>query len=222
MTRIVWITPLLVSSMAIAQAVGGGGVPGAGSSATLPTATAAGQVLTSTAAGTTYTAQVPAMVLIQKQTLATGASSVTFSSIPQTYTHLKLLTSTVTSVGSGVVPIDLTFNGDSGVHYFYNIITNSFGTSVTGNSNSATETTFAIMGDAGDNNPSAASNEITVMNYTGTSFGKTMIGECSSTTQGVYHTAGIWAQTAAVSSITLSLGTGTFSTGSVFSLYGIN
>lgn len=183
-----------MAPVALGQGTGGGGVPGSGGGA---------------------------MVLIQKQTLASGASSVTFSSIPQTYTNLKLLTSTVTSVGSGVAPIDLTFNGDSGVHYFYNIITNAFGTSVTGNSNNATETTFAIMGDAGDTNASASANEITVMNYSGSTFGKAMTGVCSSTTQGVYRTAGLWVQTAAVTSVTLSLGTGTFSTGSVFSLYGM-
>lgn len=50
---------LCLASSAFGQAVGGGGVPGAGGSATLPTAAGIGYPLKSTAAGTTYAALSP-------------------------------------------------------------------------------------------------------------------------------------------------------------------
>lgn len=58
MIRKIVIAALCLASAAFGQAVGGNGVPGGpGSSATLPTATAAGQLLNSTGAGTAYAAQ---------------------------------------------------------------------------------------------------------------------------------------------------------------------
>lgn len=167
----------------------------------------------------TYPASSGGLTLIQSQTLSTSAASVTFSGIPQTFSHLKLIINSVTSVTSAAAPIELTINGDSGAHYFYNVITNSFGTNPTAVSTSSAA--FAVMGDAGDNNASAAGNEITIMGYSGSTFGKAMTGVCSSTTLGVYTTAGLWTQTAPVTSVTLTLGSGTFTAGSTFSLYGM-
>lgn len=61
MIRKVVIAALCLASAAFGQAVGGGGVPGAGGGGgSLPAATAAGQVPTATGAGTTYTAQAAA------------------------------------------------------------------------------------------------------------------------------------------------------------------
>ena len=167
----------------------------------------------------TYPQSAGGLTLIQKQTLASAVASVTFSGIPQTFTHLKLVISSVTSVSAASAPLEVTLNGDSGAHYFYNFITNIFGTSIS--AGSVSSAAFAIMGDAGDNNASAAANEITIMGYAGSTFGKAMTGVCSSTTQGVFSSAGLWTQTAAVTSVTLALGSGTFTAGSIFSLYGM-
>lgn len=58
MKQIAWALLLAASTVMLGQQTGGGGgVPGAGGSATLPTATAAGQDLRATGAGTTYVAK---------------------------------------------------------------------------------------------------------------------------------------------------------------------
>jgi hypothetical protein len=66
--------------------------------------------------------------LIEAKTLTSTTPSVTFSTIPQTYTDLKVLLSCRSSGADGSVNSRLTFNGQTGAYYeslFYAIMNNA-------------------------------------------------------------------------------------------------
>jgi hypothetical protein len=187
--------------------------------ATFPTATAAGQVLTSTAAGTNYTAQtpiVPALQLIQEQTLASPAASITFSGIPGTFTNLKLIASLINAANNQNVSV--AFNGDDTAgHYASTLTVNTNGTvggSSIGGSNGAV---LFLSGQT-----VVAANECTILLYTSAGF-KNVVGSSFNPANSVAQTSGgIYNQAGAVTSITLVNGDASnFAAGTVVSLYGI-
>jgi hypothetical protein len=60
--------------------------------------------------------------LIESQVLGSSAASVTFSSIPATYTDLVLKVSVRSNRAAGFDNIDIRFNGDSASNYSRTII----------------------------------------------------------------------------------------------------
>lgn len=161
-----------------------------------------------------------------------STTNVTFSSIPQTYSTLKLLI-VAASANSSSENIVVQFNGDTGSHYVYimpySFVNNgsssgsiqSIGTSVTG------EDVSAWLGFATGTNTSnwAGYQETVFPFYASTTFYKQF-----STTAGHYNGTGIaykavngfWESTSAVSSMVLKLQSGLhFMAGSQFILYGI-
>lgn len=152
-------------------------------------------------------------------------SVVTFSVIPGTFNHLKLVFMGVGDSTWQSVP--LTVNGDTGSHYA------DEGYFVTG--------TGAITGLSAVSQTSckglylAASGAVTGSAefdfpfYAQTSFGKTIVQEMmsypsvsSATNNGALHSTCLWNQTSAITSITSTVGSGHFAAGSMFTLYGIN
>lgn len=158
------------------------------------------------------------VTLISSQALSVNTSSVTFSSIPQTYTHLKLvIASKTTGTSNGASVIGITFNGDTGTNYIQNLIFNTTGTlpGAVGN----TGVTSAYVGDGGTTTVTATT-ESTIAGYTG-SLAKSCTGT-SFSSLGAMLACGGWSGTAAITSITLTpTGSFQFTSGSVFSLYGI-
>jgi hypothetical protein len=164
------------------------------------------------------------MQLIAKQTVgAGGASSVTFSNIPQTYTDLKLVISGRSSASAGYAAHKLTFNGTA-----FN--TNWSAKGLYGNGASAASENWTssdfVWSDAATATASTfASNEIYIPNYTSSnnkSLSADMVTENNGTTAIAYMLAGLWSNTAAISSITLTTASGTYSEFSTFYLYGIS
>jgi len=157
-------------------------------------------------------------VLLEKITVgAAGASSVTFSGIPQTgYTDLVVKIS-----GRASNPyIDMTFNG-SGTSW-----TNRY---LYGNGSSAgsgTQAKFLGIESSTSNTASTfGSGEIYIPNYTSSnykSFSAESVQETNASSAEMYMTAGLWSNTAAITSIEIyPESSGTWSQYSTFYLYGV-
>lgn len=159
--------------------------------------------------------------IIEVKTLSTSTASITFSSIPQTYTDLKLVMSvrdTVTGTGNAWQAFDIYFNGSN---------TGISGKVVYGTGASAASTNAAYgQGNEGSTTASTfSSNEVYIPNYTSAnykSYSVEQVTENNATSALIYPFAGLWSSASAITSITCSsLGTA-FATNSTFYLYGIN
>jgi hypothetical protein len=157
-------------------------------------------------------------VAIATTTLGSAASTITFNSIPSTYTDFRLVL-----VAKGTTPEDvfIQFNGDTATNYSRTLIrgNGSAAASVRETSqarivlgiNSLDTTYFSII-------------TADVFSYTG-STNKTLLSEFSQDVNSggmVGRTVGLWRNTAAITSLTLSLtGTTTYAAGTTATLYGI-
>lgn len=167
------------------------------------------------AAGATYEP-------IATTTLGTAAADITFSSIPATYTDLKLILASGSSGGSGSpVYIGIQFNGDTATNYGM-VRLYSDGTSA--GSVLAANLARAQIGigkDQGTINTLLVSN---IFSYAGSTF-KTAFTESSANTNGggnAERFANTWRSTAAITSIKVFYVAGTnLIAGSTATLYGI-
>ena len=165
--------------------------------------------------------------LISSQTLASSAASVTFSSIPTTYTDLVLKVS-ARSDGSVVVQdsLWLTFNGASLGYSTTELRGNgsSASSSYSSNSTYLRGTNAATANGAITN--SFGSAEIYIPSYTATQskpvsvFG---VAETNATSAGMGATAGLSNITVAITTIAIAMSSGSnWLTNSSFYLYGIS
>ncbi len=169
--------------------------------------------------------------LIASNTLSSAAASVTFSSIPATYTDLVVRISARSDrSGSNVDVIFFRFNGISTTVYSDTAINGTGAVADNGRSTNATTMFnsgyFAIPA-ATSTSSTFSSMEIYIPSY-GVSQNKPLSGfsvsENNSASSGAFITAdaGLWRSTATISSIEFSLNTGpNFVSGSSFFLYGI-
>jgi hypothetical protein len=148
---------------------------------------------------------------IETETLGTTESSVTFSSIPGTYTDLVL-------VFAGTVGIldnnNVTFNGDTGSNYSV--------TRLVGNGSTASSSRGSNLNaiQCGEIATSQSNDIIQIQNYSNSTTYKTLIHRSNNTSQFLKASVGLWRNTAAITSITITNG-GTYQIGSTFTLYGI-
>jgi hypothetical protein len=165
--------------------------------------------------------------LISTQTLASTAASVTFSSIPGTYTDLYLVMSARTDIGGNPsANIFLNFNGDVATNYSYRIL---YGTGSAAASASGTSAALISLYQSQDGSGATASTFgnalVTIPNYAG-STAKTLssdgVTENNATAANQTLIAGSWTGTAAITSIALTqVASANFVAGSIFSLYGL-
>lgn len=161
----------------------------------------------------------PTEELIAKTTLASAAASYTFSSIPNNYTDLILVSSNVTC--SGTYTLCARLNGDTGSNYSW---TTLFGNGTSALSYRTTAETRGLCFGAYVNGMSAtvpATSIAHIMNYSSTSIYKTSISRYSGTADGVESEVSLWRSTAAINSVEIRATTGNLLTGSTFSLYGV-
>jgi hypothetical protein len=155
-------------------------------------------------AGNTYEA-------IATQTLGSTTTSVTFSSISGSYTDLIL-------VFSGAVGTldnnNVTFNGDTGSNYS---VTRLLGSGSAASSSRGSNLSAIQCGEIAT---SESNDIIQIQNYSNSTTNKTLIHRSNNTSQFVKASVGMWRNTAAITSITITNG-GTYQIGSTFSLYGI-
>lgn len=157
------------------------------------------------AAGSTYTP-------IATQTLGSTASTITFSSIPSTYTDLVLvMIGGLTAAGS----IQIQYNGDTGSNYSY---TNIYGYGTGYGSGRGSSLTKAEIGGSWSANTVVLCN---VQNYANTTTYKTAITRYSDPTDTVGANVSLWRSTSAINQITLTNNSTTYRSGTVVTLYGI-
>jgi hypothetical protein len=164
-------------------------------------------------------------IQIENKVLTTSTASVTFSSIPQTYTDLKLVWSTRTpnttpTTDNMVFRLNgATTNGTNRILYSTN------GTSALSYADTATYTSAGTVGSAAT--ASTFSNgELYIPNYASTttfkSFSVDTVTENNGTVSGLALGAMLWSQNTAVTSIELVPNFANFSQYSSFTLYGIS
>jgi len=160
-------------------------------------------------------------ILLERTELNASASSVTFANIPQTgYTDLKIVVSAMNTVGLAVTT--LKFNGSSS-GYTYKALRGSGSAAAsfdqgTWGAGTYFQTGYNINGTTPNNN------EIYIPNYTGSTNKSVSIDgvqEANSSTAYSFLVAGLWSNTAAITSITVAPDTDSFAANSTFSLYGI-
>jgi hypothetical protein len=152
---------------------------------------------------------------IATNTLGTAVGSVTFSSIPATYTDIILIVSSSASVASY---ISLQYNGDTATNYSVTLLR--------GNGTAASSTRYASTNEiyvsvASINNTDINNTIVQFQNYSNTTTFKTNISRANNAGLSTDASVGLWRNTAAINSIKV-LNTGAnFAVGSTFTLYGI-
>lgn len=155
--------------------------------------------------------------LINSTTLTTATASVSFSSIPGTYTDLVLVANY--GITTDYYAPRIRFNSDTGSNYSDTIIS---GNGSTASSERHTNATSIVISSTGV--LSNTLNNITIMNlndYSNTTTYKTLTGRNSAAANEASSGVGLWRNTNAINSITIFLGSGNLYSGSTFKLYGI-
>jgi hypothetical protein len=155
---------------------------------------------------------------IATQTLGSSTTTVTFSSIPNTYTDLLLVSVFAVTAGMDIL---LRFNGDSSSNYS--------ATRLFANNSSSTVTVGRVNSYTGIQPRTSADQQLAlttilkhnIMNYLNTNTNKVVLGRYDYPSQIEMHT-GVWRSTAAITSLSLTAEAGPqFATNSIFTLYGI-
>jgi hypothetical protein len=156
---------------------------------------------------------------IATTTLGSAVNNFTFSSIPATYTDLRLVIVVPTAATSGTY--GFRFNGDTADNYSHTTITGDGSTAASYSADTASQIT---IGDMVSNSGVVTFQTIDVFSYAG-STNKTVLGQNSSDKNGtgdVRRSVGLWRNTAAITSITVrKTTTGNFPIGTTATLYGI-
>ena len=150
----------------------------------------------------------------------TSGSAITFSSIPSTYQYLQIR---LQARFSGTDDrINLTFNSDTGSNYTYHwLVGDGAAASASGG---ATQTSALGVSYATGTASIAAPSIIDIHDYANTTKNKTIRSFNGWDTNGsgrIRLMSGLWMNTSAVNSVTLTLNSGTFATGTSIALYGI-
>lgn len=160
-------------------------------------------------------------VLLNSVTVGSGGqSTISFTSIPQTYTHLQVR---AICKGSSAEYLRIRFNGDTGSNYFaHNIQCN--GSAV--NAYAHTSITGAYLFPSGMSDTANVFSGVLVdiLDYKNTNKNKTTRSLHGQDTNGagfIYFMSGAWNSTAAITSIDFVISSGTFTQYSHFALYGI-
>jgi hypothetical protein len=165
-------------------------------------------------------------VLLAEQTLSVSTASVTLSNIPQTgYTDLKIVLSS-RNASSGIGTVRMGFNGSTASNYNYRYLqgTGTAAQSSLGSNAASTANEVALMNGNTSVANTFSNTEIYIPNYTSSdakSWSADSVEEENGVTAYVRMTAGRWALTNAISSITFTPDAGSFAANSTFSIYGI-
>lgn len=160
--------------------------------------------------------------LISSSTLNTTTATVTFSSIPSTYTDLFLVVNPLSTNNRDVI---LRFNGDTGSNYSITFMSGFGGGSPSSSTGRTTNQGFMYADYYGPSNLTQSIRQINIMDYANTTTHKTALMRSSNPATypsgGVDILVGLWRSTAAINTVAVSLSADSFLTGSVFKLYGI-
>jgi hypothetical protein len=152
---------------------------------------------------------------------AGGSATITFSSIPQTYTHLQVRFTSLTTVNGGS-PL-VRFNSDSSASYSNHTL---FGNGSTAGAGSNVSNSGMYVGgsDTGTFTTSPFVAVIDVLDYTSVNKNKTirtLSGVDANGSGEINLFSGAWYNTSAISTLTITAPGRTFAEYSQFALYGV-
>lgn len=159
-----------------------------------------------------------AQVALATITLGSAQSTVTFSSIPATYRDLRLVITTKNVTTQGY--LGLQFNGDTGSSAYYYVQMGGSGSAASSSVLSPSDGVTAIyvypLGTT-----DATNAVVDIMDYSVTDKHKSVLSRSNDASANVTALAGRWANTAAITTLRFWTGSGSWGSGSTFSLYGI-
>jgi hypothetical protein len=158
---------------------------------------------------------------------AGGASSITFSSIPSTYTHLQIRTMVKTNEGTtGATNIEMRFNSDTAGNYTRHYLFGTGSSVIAGGNGGANLLTTGSAAQSGVANTFGVT-VIDILDYANTNKYKTMrslsgVNQNTSGSNFIWGVqSGVWLNTSAITSISLFSNSSNLSQYSSFALYGI-
>jgi hypothetical protein len=155
---------------------------------------------------------------IATTTLGSATFGFTFSSIPSTYTDLRLvITGSTTNNDYGYISL----NSDTGNNYSYTVLTGNGSAAASTRGTNAGFLTLNINQNLLANNPFMMTFDF--MSYSGSTF-KTVLETLSNDKNGsgaVERSVQLWRSTSAINSIYMYVGTGNLNIGTTATLYGI-
>jgi hypothetical protein len=159
-------------------------------------------------------------------TLSSSASSVTFTGIPQNYTHLQIRCLIRSATAATTDSTKFNFNGDTGSNYMRHALYGD-GASA-GAAASATSTTFASLGDSTAASATASvfgTYVLDILDYANTNKYKTtraVAGYDLNGSGNIDLRSNLWMSTSAITSITfVTTSSSNFAQYSSFALYGV-
>ena len=155
-------------------------------------------------------------VLLNSQTLGVTTTSVVFSAIPQTYRDLVLVCTYAQGTGGNQPRVVI--NGDGGTNYF--VVSATGYTTATAASWSANIAEIHPMNFTGITANEIGLWKLDFLDYSATDKQKIVLSRSNHTGE-IDMNAARWANTAAITSLTLSPQSGSFNSGSTFYLYGV-
>jgi hypothetical protein len=151
--------------------------------------------------------------------LASNQTTITFSGIPNTYKHLQIrYINTTSTVNQNLI---FRFNGDTGSNYAWHRL---LGDGASAIADGVSATTGMNIGRSSTTSPSFAGGVFDILDYANTSkfkTSRTLYGNDQNGSGVIFFGSGLWQNTAAITSITITSAAGDFVTNSRFSLYGI-
>jgi hypothetical protein len=162
----------------------------------------------------------PTYELIESVTLATAASSVTFSSITQSYRDLVLVAAVANTTSNSDVAIQ--FNGDSGTSNYSYVAATGTGSAI--RKNAATQLSIPLTYYCQCTTTLGEWSSIAqICDYSANDKHKTALIRSNTTvgTGGANMTSARWANTSAITSLNVISNLYSFAVGSTFNLYGI-
>jgi hypothetical protein len=151
---------------------------------------------------------------------ATSVSSITINNIPQNYTDLKLVYSGRNSAAGAGIDLYISFNGTSA-----NLtIKRMHGTGSSYNTYSGTVGDIGVDTPSGSTANTFSNMEVYIPNYTSTAnkpYAAEAVNENNGTTAYIQLTSGLWSNSTAISSITLTPYSGSMVQYTTVTLYGV-
>ena len=157
---------------------------------------------------------------IATTTLGSATSTVTFTSIPSTYTDLIVVTNIMPEAAGGTGYIRATLNNDTGSNYSTTYLIGTGSSAISGRA--ANASSLIVDYTFGASNTIPATTIFNIQNYSNTTTNKTALTRMSDQNAGfVIAYASMWRNTSAVNRIDFNGVTGAYKAGSTFTLYGV-
>lgn len=160
---------------------------------------------------------------IATTTLGSAAASHTFSSIPATYTDLVLITNAIPTTAGGI-DFYLTVNGASTSGLYSKTHLAGYSATSASSTRFTGQNRISTFWQVGPENTQPFLVNYSIQNYANASIFKTVLaraGAFQASAQEVNAFVGLWRNTNAITSITLTPSSGNLNTGTCLTLYGI-